>query len=606
MVAVEELCALEVEVVEGTLPQEVAAVVAGVGDGVALERDEGGRARGRDSVEVGAAEVRLVARDLADIEVLGGPSEQQGQLRGVGGVGGGDLGGGDDVANDAADGVGLHPSRALDALLPLVAVPVVVDAGAKPGGVNGEVLLEGRQGQGAELEEALQDGRQRGVLHGPPDGGGGRRGGEQPCLAGVAHVGHGAAGEAGAIDLGSIGYNDAESRKLGGIVVVRLPTDNRALIDLLEPVKTPALVYDESRLECTLAQALVARELAGVKLLYAVKAAALPHVLEYLSPHLDGFSVSSPFEAHLVKDLFPDATTHFTSPGIRPDEISELRAYCDFVSFNSRTQLERHGVSLTETASLGVRVNTGISKVSDPRYDPCRPGSKLGVPVVQLEELLVTYPRGLDGLHIHTNSDSDNFEELFENVKVLCDALPKSYAFKWVNLGGGYLFEDASLEPLAQAVKRIKDRFGAQVYIEPGAGLVRAAGYLVGSVLDTLEVDGRCIAVLDTTVNHMPEVLEFDYQPDVMNQVDDSPFEYILAGSTCLAGDVFGTYKLRTPLEVGQKVIFEEAGAYSLAKAHRFNGVNLPCVGILDRNGRYRVVKSFDYQNFVSYWKTDE
>ena len=277
------------------------------------------------------------------------------------------------------------------------------------------------------------------------------------------------------VSYNGLGYNDAESSKLEGILVFRLPTDNRALIDLLEPVKTPALVYDESRLECNLAQGLAARELAGVKLLYAVKAAALPHVLEYLSPHVDGFSVSSPFEAHLVKDLFPGATTHFTSPGIRPDEISALRAYCDFVSFNSRTQLQRHGMTLTDTASLGVRVNTGISKVSDPRYDPCRPGSKLGVPVGQIEELLVTYPRGLDGLHIHTNSDSYNYEELLENVNVLCDALPRQYVFKWVNLGGGYLLEDTPLEPLAQAVAQIKDRFDAQVYIEPGAGLVRAA-----------------------------------------------------------------------------------------------------------------------------------
>ena len=388
--------------------------------------------------------------------------------------------------------------------------------------------------------------------------------------------------------------------------MVRLPTDNRALIDLLEPVKTPALVYDESRLECNLAQGLAARELAGVKLLYAVKAAALPHVLEYLSPHLDGFSVSSAFEAHLVKDLFPGATTHFTSPGIRPDEISELRAYCDFISFNSRTQLERHGVTLTDTASLGVRVNTGISKVSDARYDPCRPGSKLGVPVGQLEELLVTYPRSLDGLHIHTNSDSYNYEELLENVNVLCDAIPEQCVFKWVNLGGGYLLEDTPLEPLAQAVTQIKDRFDAQVYIEPGAGLVRAAGYLVASVLDIFEVDGRCIAVLDTTVNHMPEVLEFDYQPDVMNQVDDSPFEYILAGSTCLAGDIFGTYKLPEALTVGQKIVFMEAGAYTLTKAHRFNGVNLPEAGILDHAGRYRVAKTFEYHDFASYWKSNE
>ena len=213
VVAVEELGPLKVEVVEGTLPQQVAPVVAGVGDGVALEGNEAGRADGRDGVEVGAAEVRFVAGDLTDVEVLGGPCEQRGQLRSVGGVGGGDLGGGDDVADDAADGVGLHPGRAFDVLLPLVVVPVVVDAGPEPGGVDGEVLFEGRQRQRAQLKETLQDGRQRGILHGPPDGGGGGRAGEQPGLAGVAHVGHGAAGRPGTVDLCGGGEHQVGERK---------------------------------------------------------------------------------------------------------------------------------------------------------------------------------------------------------------------------------------------------------------------------------------------------------------------------------------------------------------------------------------------------------
>ena len=389
-------------------------------------------------------------------------------------------------------------------------------------------------------------------------------------------------------------------------LVTQSHTNRWLLPELLEKVKTPALVYDQLRLEALLGRGLAAKKVAGVKVLYAVKAAALPQVLECFSPYLDGFSVSSPFEARLVKNLFPGTETHFTSPGVRPSDISALRTYCDYISFNSRTQVERHGEALTNAASLGVRVNTGISNVPDPRYDPCRLGSKLGVPISELRELLTMSPVGLDGLHIHTNSDSTDFGELLDNVQVLCDALPEPYVLKWVNLGGGYLLEDTPLEPLAKAVAHVKVRFGAQVYVEPGAGLVRAAGYLVGSVLDTFEVDGKRIAVLDTTVNHMPEVLEFDYQPHVVGQLDDGPFEYVLAGSTCLSGDIFGTYKFPVALEVGQRIVFEEAGAYSLAKAHRFNGVNLPEVGILDHDGRYRVVKTFNYEDFVSYWKTND
>ena len=308
----------------------------------------------------------------------------------------------------------------------------------------------------------------------------------------------------------------------------------------------------------------------------------------------------------LIREYFPRVETHFTSPGVGPDHIPALRAHCNFISFNSETQAERYGEALAGAASLGVRVNTGLSKVSDPRYDPCRPHSKLGVPVAELRRVLARSAVDLDGLLIHTNSDSIDFGELLDNVRALCDALPKPHMFEWVNLGGGYLLENTPLEPLAEAVAQVKAHFGAQVYIEPGAGLVRAAGYLVGSVLDIFEVEGKQVAVLDTTVNHMPEVLEFDYQPGVVGQSNDGPFEYVLAGSTCLAGDIFGTYRLPAALEVGEKVIFEEAGAYSMAKAHWFNGTNLPQVGILDHDGRYHVVRTFGYQDFASYWKADD
>ncbi len=382
--------------------------------------------------------------------------------------------------------------------------------------------------------------------------------------------------------------------------------DRNPLLEPLEAVETPALVYDQSRLEALLERGLVAGELAGAKVLYAVKASAVPLVLECFASRLEGFSVSSPFEARLINEHFPRAEVHFTSPGVGPNHISELRARCDFIAFNSQTQAKRYGEALAGAVSLGVRVNTGISNISDPRYDPCRPHSKLGVPVAELRRLLAESAVNLDGLHIHTNSDSIDFGELLDNVQSLFNALPGSYMFKWVNLGGGYLLEDTPLEPLVEVAAQVKAHFGAQVYIEPGAGLVRSAGYLVGSVLDIFEVEGKRVAVLDTTVNHMPEVLEFDYQPGVVGQANDGPFEYVLAGSTCLAGDIFGTYRLPAALKVGEKVVFEEAGAYSLAKAHWFNGTNLPQVGILDHDGRYRVVRTFGYQDFASYWKADD
>ena len=213
---------------------------------------------------------------------------------------------------------------------------------------------------------------------------------------------------------------------------------------------------------------------------------------------------------------------------------------CEFVALNSVGQLERFGVELAQKTSLGIRINTRISSVTDRRYDPCSPRSKLGIPIEQAPAVFTSFPTSIDGVHIHTNADSSDFSELLANVEALIQSLPDGLQLRWVNLGGGYLFENAlDLAPLIRAVQLVQERFGAEVFPRPGAGLVRSSGFLVGSILDVFDVDGGRIAVLDTTVNHMPEVLEFNFSPDVIGQEDDGQFEYTLVGSTCLAGDIF-------------------------------------------------------------------
>ena len=388
-------------------------------------------------------------------------------------------------------------------------------------------------------------------------------------------------------------------------MLVRQESLSGLSLELVAKVDTPALIYDEQMLRYLTDRALEARQRAGCKLLYAVKAAAFSDVLEFLNPRIDGFAVSSLFEARLARSLFPEAEIHFTAPGIRPDEISELSDLCQFVSLNSRSQVERFGAEFGSKASIGVRVNTRVSSVDDPRYDPCRPGSKLGLPIEEVVDVVSWSPVEVEGLHFHTNADSTDFNELLSNVEVLVAAVRHPRGLKWVNLGGGYLFEDASLEPLIRAADLIRSSLGAEVILEPGAGLVRSAGFLVARVLDVLDIDDSRVVVLDATVNHMPEVLEFSYRPDVIGQVDDGRFQYILAGGTCLSGDVFGTYRFVEPLELGSIVVFEEAGAYTHAKAHRFNGVNLPEIGFLSADGQYASRKIYSYLDFTSYWMTN-
>ena len=341
-------------------------------------------------------------------------------------------------------------------------------------------------------------------------------------------------------------------------------------------------------------------------MLYAVKACAFSDVLRELAPALDGFAVSSLFEARLVHDLHPDVPIHFTTPGLRDDEVDELATLCSFVSFNSETQFLRFGPRFHQHASIGLRVNTGISNVEDSRYDPARRHSKLGIPLHDLSDCLTSSRVTISGLHFHTNSDSVDLTELESNVKALVESASCAERFEWVNFGGGYLFGDiVDFEPLGRSVAQARRHFGCEVLVEPGAGLVRPAGYLVATVIDEFKRDGTSVAILDTSVNHLPEVLEFGLRPVVIGDTQLGQYEYLLAGSSCLAGDVFGRYRFTEPLELGKTITFMDVGSYSQAKSDLFNGINLPAVWLATPDGFFEQRQSLGYENFYKQWVPD-
>jgi len=349
----------------------------------------------------------------------------------------------------------------------------------------------------------------------------------------------------------------------------------------------------------------------GCRLLYALKALAVPHALASLAAHVDGFAASSLFEARLAREaLAGGGTVHFTSPGLRPADVAALREDCDFVSFNSLSQLERFGPELAGSVRLGLRVNPQLSFVADGRYDPCRRHSKLGAPLAELVEASRARPdafAGIDGIHFHSNCDATDLTPWFETVQYLCEKLDGLLAASaWVNLGGGYLLgSDTDVSGLREAVELLESRYGLDVFVEPGASLVRNAGYVVASVVDLFVSDGVHVACLDTSVNHMPEVFEYQYQPPVLATAPGGRFRYRLAGSTCLQGDEFGEYAFEEPLAIGSRIVFAEMGSYTLTKAHMFNGVALPALYALTEGNECRLLKRPAYRDFESLWSEE-
>ena len=377
--------------------------------------------------------------------------------------------------------------------------------------------------------------------------------------------------------------------------------------DRLGNIETPAFIYDEGEIERLLDLGDQVRGQSSCQVLFSLKPFSFYDALAKMAPRLDGFAVSSLFEARLAGQTIGEGSVHITTPGIRSDEIVDIGTLCDFISFNSLPQWDRHHEELKAHLSCGLRVNPQLSFVSDQRYDPCRPHSKLGVPLADLVTVATQDPErlsGIQGLHVHSNCESTDFTDLQATVMHLHQQLGNLLQrVKWINLGGGYLLDGSTdFTPFNKAVEFLQTSYGLQVFIEPGAAFIQSAGYIVSTVLDVFQSEGANIAVLDTTVNHMPEVFEYGYEPDVIGHDDDAAFEYILVGCTCLAGDVFGEYGFDRPLRVGDRVIFYNVGAYTLSKAHMFNGVNLPAVYALTEAGDLVLKQRFTYADFAAKW----
>jgi carboxynorspermidine decarboxylase len=372
------------------------------------------------------------------------------------------------------------------------------------------------------------------------------------------------------------------------------------------PVRTPAFVYDEACLAARAAHLERVSEQVGCVPLYALKPFSFVGAMEVIAPHVAGFSASSLFEARLARGVLGDrGQVHVTTPGFRPDEVDELAELCDHVVFNSLGQWERLAPIVGERAALGLRVNPQLPFIADDRYNPCRRHSKLGVPLPALEALLAEAPGGLEGLrglHFHTNCDCDDFRPLLQTVGRVAERLgPLLARARWVNLGGGYLLgAGADLAPLAEAVGLLRGQFGVEVLVEPGAALARPSASIVAAVVDLFPSDGATVAVLDTTVNHMPEYFEYQEAPEVAGSTPGGAHRYLLAGCTCLAGDVLGEHAFEAPLAVGSQVVFPNLGAYTMVKWSWFNGVNIPTVYARTPDGRYVLESHCEFAEFAT------
>lgn len=383
------------------------------------------------------------------------------------------------------------------------------------------------------------------------------------------------------------------------ISIPRRPLNAAFDVDALaaRPTNTPAFLFDLEAMAASARHVAEVGEQAACRTLYALKALAIPAAVRSIAQFLDGLAVSSLVEARLARGILDKIdddhprTLQWTSPGLRGDEVAELAELCDTLVFNSLSQWRRLGNLAGEAgAPCALRVNPQLSWLADDRYNPCRPHSQLGVPLMQLADLWSNAPQeldGLTGLHFHTNHRATSTEPIEATVRHLANHIgPLLTQVEWLNVGGGYELtemDEAALEPLVRAAHCLRQEFGTRLVIEPGGTLVRRHGWLVASVVDLFDSDGQTIAVLDTSVAHLSELFEYQRPAEILGHTPAGAHAYTLTGCSCLAGDRFGQFCFDERLTIGQRIVFADVGAYTLSKVQQFNGLRPPEVFLWPR-----------------------
>ena len=384
----------------------------------------------------------------------------------------------------------------------------------------------------------------------------------------------------------------------------------------LSRLPSPSFVVDKAAVERNLRILREVADASGAKILAALKAFSMWELGPLTAQYLDGTCASGLHEARLGHEEYradgrPNEV-HVYSAAYSEADVRELLGFVDHMVFNSTGQwlrfqpLIQQALAERPDIQFGLRINPQHSEGSVPLYDPCAPGSRLGIVADQLDAALAEHPQllnNISGLHFHTLCEQD-----FAPLERTLDAVEARFGdllhkIQWINFGGGHHITAPGYQTkaLIARIKEFSTRYSVQVYLEPGEAVAIGTGVLCCEVLDIIhnEVDQ---ALLDTSATcHMPDTLEMPYRPDIMHagEKDEKPHSYRLGGLTCLAGDIINDYSFDQPLTVGQRLLFEDMSHYTMVKTSTFNGTKLPALVLWNsETDALQVVKTFDYQDF--------
>ncbi len=377
------------------------------------------------------------------------------------------------------------------------------------------------------------------------------------------------------------------------------------ILDKLNQIQTPAYVADETRLREGLKKFQSIKDKTGTQIIYAIKGCPLYPLFPIIAETLDGSTASGPYEARLGHTHF-GKEVHVFCPAYTDSDIDDLLSLGADVHFyfNSVAQLLRFEPKIRSKNAqhkIGLRINPRLSVTAYDQYNPCRRGSWLGVP---LEELSTAPWNKIDILHAHALCENmaDASAQLIEKIATECAAFVRQVSH--VNFGGGHFITDPAydIDVLAAALNGFKSQFPhIQTILEPGGSVTLNAGYIVATVIETVQVDGMKSAILDASANcHCPDVRKAGVRLQVLGAGDpgSKAYDYTLAARTCMASDQWGTYSFDKPLNPGDKIVFDQGLQYSLGEANWFNGHPRPDFTMIKSDGSIEVLHRYVYKDF--------
>jgi carboxynorspermidine decarboxylase len=365
---------------------------------------------------------------------------------------------------------------------------------------------------------------------------------------------------------------------------------------------SPCYVIDEERFRKNLALIKHVADESGVEIILAFKGFAMWGVFPILKEYISGAAASSPDEARLCFEEI-GSPAHTYSPVYKSGDFNTLLGYSSHITFNSLAQYNKFSQQLIDypkKISAGLRINPEFSEISHGLYNPCSPGSRLGIIAEDLKNGL---PEGIEGLHFHVLFESDSYA-LEKVLHVVETKFGKFFPrLKWINMGGGHLMtrKDYNTEHLINILKEFRKRTGLKVILEPGSAFAWETGELVATVEDVIENQGIKTAILDVSfIAHMPDCLEMPYKPKILGATDPVPGKpiYRIGGNSCLSGDFMGEWSFEKKLVPGDRIIFLDMIHYTMVKTTTFNGVHHPSIGIWTKDGQFRLIREFGYEDY--------